>query len=36
MTDLQRAVLSDVSIPTGPGGTPELRGVLAIPEGSGP
>jgi carboxymethylenebutenolidase len=36
MTDLQRAVLSDVSIPTGPGGTPELRGVLGIPEGSGP
>jgi carboxymethylenebutenolidase len=36
MTDLQRAVLSDVSIPTGPGGTAELRGVLGIPEGSGP
>ncbi len=36
MTDLQRAVLSDVSIPTGPGGTPGLRGVLGVPEGSGP
>ncbi|GAA4748569.1 dienelactone hydrolase family protein [Modestobacter marinus] len=36
MTDLQRAVLSDVPIPTGPGGTPGLRGVLGVPEGSGP
>jgi carboxymethylenebutenolidase len=36
MTDLQRAMLSDVSIPTGPGGTAELRGVLGVPEGTGP
>jgi carboxymethylenebutenolidase len=36
MTDLQRAALSDVSIPTGPGGTPGLRGVLGVPAAPGP
>lgn len=36
MTDVQGVALSDVDVPTGPGGTPGLRGVLGVPPGPGP
>jgi carboxymethylenebutenolidase len=36
VTDLERIALTDVVVPTGPDGTPGLRGVLGVPEGPGP
>jgi carboxymethylenebutenolidase len=36
VTDLARIALHDVEIPPAPGGSPRLRGVLGVPEGSGP